>query len=65
LLAKLFGFCAEFVVRELFDLGLEGVDGVDARHQTLDFAFVLGAEDFGYNFVNQSGSSLKGGEFGI
>jgi hypothetical protein len=38
---------------------------VDARHQTLDFAFVLGAEDFGYNFVNQSGSSLKGGEFGI
>jgi hypothetical protein len=46
LLFELGGFRAQFVVGQLLDFRLELVDGVDARPQLFDFAFVAGAEEF-------------------
>ena len=40
------GFRGQLGVGELLELGLEIVDGGDDRTQPLDFAFVLGPEDF-------------------
>jgi len=45
--AEFVSFGAQLLVRELPHLGLEHVHSLDARHQTLDFALVSGAENFG------------------
>ena len=45
--AEFVSFGAQLLVRELLHLGLEHVHSLDARHQTLDFALVSGAENFG------------------
>ncbi len=46
-LAELDGLGAELFVGERLDCRLERVDFSDERTQTLDFAFVLGADDLG------------------
>ena len=42
---KFVGLGAQLVVREPLHLLLKGVDGLDLRHQTLEFALVFGPED--------------------
>ena len=44
-LTEFVGLGAQLVVRELPHLRLESVDGLDLRHQALEFALVLGPED--------------------
>ena len=53
-LAELGGLGAELLVGERLDGGLEVVDLLDERHEALDGAFVAGAKDFSYSFVEQN-----------
>ena len=52
--AELFGLGAELSVRQLLNLRLKSVDGLDLRHQPLEFTLVLGPEDLRYYSVDQS-----------
>src|SRR5207237_8466513 len=52
--AELFGLGAELSVRQLLKLRLKSVDGLDLRHQPLEFTLVLGPEDLRYYSVDQS-----------
>ena len=45
-------FRAQLIVRERLHGGLELVDAIDNRAQPLQFAIVLGAEDFGEKLAN-------------
>jgi hypothetical protein len=54
-LAELGGFVAELLVGEGLDGGLEVVDLFDDRHEALDGAFVTGAKDLSYSFIEQNG----------
>ena len=44
-LPEFVGLGAQLVVRELLHLRLKRIDGLDLRHQALEFALVLGPED--------------------
>ena len=44
-LPEVLGLAAQLLVGKLLDLRLQRIDRQDARHQPLDLAFVLGAED--------------------
>ena len=57
-LAEFVRFGAELLVGKLFHRRLERVDLLDERQDTLDLAFVTGAENCGNYFVKQCGYSL-------
>ena len=54
-LAELGGLGAKGLVGEALDGWLEVVNLLNDRHETLDSAFVAGAKDFCYEFVEQNG----------
>jgi len=54
-LAELGGPGAQLLVGERLDLGLAAVDGLDERTDPLQLAFVLRADDFGEDGVDDQG----------